>query len=137
MISKHLQPLLNDPQFVDTYARAMLQLEASRVLNVLKQIAQPIIPWDKGESYAALQGMWHAGYSAALNDLENFVENYLKPAQAANLPEPTYGGDVVAMREGYLTKEELDALRTGSSVKYELKRNPASNQGSGNTSAKS
>ncbi len=83
----------------------------------------------------ASQASYSAGYFQALDDLMNFRENILDAGQiSTKTPEADYGALQTLVDSGEITKEEADALRTGSTPDYSkfTKRNEPRAAGSGN-----
>jgi len=113
MYKKLIEQFLSRDTSVSDYREGVRLLKRSGFLEVLRRGGYPSIINNGSDLNAmAHEGSWSNGYQTAVNQLEYLEELYANKVNP-NAPRvtPTFGGEKIAEREGYLTKEELKTYK--------------------------
>lgn len=98
---------------VTTYREALRLLKRCGFFDMLRRGGYPSVT-ENGSNIAAMahEGSWSNGYQTAMSQVEHFEELYAnKPDQSAPRVNPDFGGKKLAVREGYLTEEEIKKFK--------------------------
>lgn len=126
-MSKSLKVIQDNPDLLVSYEQGIAFLERSYILSFLRERAVVNIT-DGGSDVqiSAAEAHRSLGYSQALDDLVNFKERYILPANNNKaFPVADYGGVSRAFEQDDLLPEEVDAIRNNTKPKYS---NPTSTQ---------
>lgn len=110
-----IQKILKDPGLLSKYSEAVQVLRVIGFFDWMMDKARPqIVASGSDVQVMATQAARSAGYFEALEDIIHFEEQYIAPYQTAGREEliATYGGVEIALKEGFITKEEANDLYT-------------------------
>lgn len=96
---------------------ALAAIKASGVLKALRERARPAAIPAASENCVAAQAFEaqrSIGYNECLDDLIYFADRYLKKETSTTTPSLQYGAGIAVLESGDLTKEELDAIVSGT-----------------------
>lgn len=108
-----LKQIRENPQSVSWLNGALQNLILSRILEFLRARHIPqILGLGKDAQVLATQCAFTCGYNQALNDLEEFREKYLEEQESGAVrAQMDFGATDTLLAEGFISKEEADALR--------------------------
>lgn len=119
-MADELKRLLDNPDFVALYNDGMSMLFRSGIFNYLRWFGRPrMIDMGANPNIMATQAARSAGFNEAL-DLLLYFKELATPSQEdiRSKVVPDYGGGDFAKEHGFLTDEELNAVRSGTTPDY-------------------
>ena len=119
---KTLEVLKGNTAAITMQKKAVDILEEIGFIDFLRERAQPVII-NLGENphVNSAQGMRSAGYFDCINDLLYFKERYIQPEfKDTNSIVPDYGASEDSIKKGYLTKEELDGIKSNQNSRQPI-----------------
>lgn len=111
-MSKDLEYLKQDPQFIRNYTIGMKHLQQSGIFPVLRQLGMVKYPPSATPDQVALIGARSAGFQDCIEVLFNFLEEHIKerPTGGARMD---FGSLDYAVKHGYITENEANGIRNG------------------------
>ena len=105
---------------VSAFANGLESLQSSKVLDLIKILFRPqtVIQADDPQAAMSISGAYAAGASDAIETLIHFKELYLQAIVAPREPRMDFSSLDTNVRNGNLTKEEADAIRSGTKPDY-------------------
>lgn len=94
-------------------------LKRSGLLEVIRKMGYPRVVSNGSDLNAmAHEGSWSNGFQTALNQIEYFEKYYTnKPDLSAATVKPSFGGKEVALKNQYLSDEDLKKLKEKGVIK--------------------
>lgn len=118
MKAKVLESIRQNERALPLYLSALQNLVDSGIFNFVRLLGVVNSTPKATAEEMALEGARSYGFNQCLDVLFNFKEWFLDANPDVERPEATYGSLELAVESGYLTKEEADAIRTGSTDEY-------------------
>lgn len=110
MLDKELQLLQDNPNTLSLYLSGINDLYKSGVFNFLRSLGRVTLsPKDTAEE-VSLHGAYAAGCQDILDFLFNFEEQFLKKRNIGPIVKADFGGRMMLLKRGDITKEESDEL---------------------------
>ncbi len=109
-----LDAIQKDKGFTSALEQALGLLHSTRLFNFLYSVGAPHPSSGTDIHATAYQAAFSAGYTQAINDLIDFRETFLSQDLAPVKPPMKFGSLDIAEENNWLTKEEIDAIRTGT-----------------------
>lgn len=122
MIQKELDRLIGNQNAIAALRTGVSALFSAGILDAIRMLGRPRrIKEGENQTVMASEAAWSSGWNDCLDTLLYFEEMYLAPDKTVPDVRMDFGALDRAVAEGNITKEEADAIRSNSTVKYDLK----------------
>lgn len=114
IVKELIDEFLSKDVNVSDYRTAVNLLKRCGFLNLVRRLGLPSVI-DNGSNLKAMahEGSWSNGFQTGINNLEFFEKFYANRDKVNPVVSPTFGGTKIALREGYLSKDEVEKIEQG------------------------
>lgn len=109
-IRRDIDTFLENEKALELYSEGLRLLRQSGIIDLMRRIGIPKMMYAENSSSMAHQGAWANGYQSAIENLVYFKEMFTEEAadRISKLGPPDYSGVELALKRGYLNKEDLE-----------------------------
>ena len=107
-----IDEFLSNDNKVSDFRTGIMLLKRSGFLDLVRRLGHPNVINNGSDIYAmAHEGSWSNGFQTGINQIEFFEKLYVLNQTENPVINPTFGGETIAKREGYLSQKELDKVK--------------------------